>query len=39
MTATRTRRSKKADEAAPAAFEAPAIEPPKAEEPKAESAE
>ena len=37
--ATRTRRSKKAAEAAPAAVEAPATEAPKAEEPKAESAE
>ena len=38
-TATRTRRSKKSAEAAPAAVEAPATEAPKAEEPKAESAE
>ena len=37
--ATRTRRSKKAAEATPAAVEAPATEAPKAEEPKAESAE
>ena len=37
--ATRTRRSKKAAEAAPAAVEVPATEAPKAEEPKAESAE
>ena len=37
--ATRTRRSKQAAEAAPAAVEVPATEAPKAEEPKAESAE
>ena len=37
--ATRTRRSKKAAEAVPAAVEVPATEAPKAEEPKAESAE
>ena len=37
--ATRTRRSKKAAEATPAAVEVPATEAPKAEEPKAESAE
>ena len=37
--ATRTRRSKIAAEAAPAAVEVPATEAPKAEEPKAESAE
>ena len=37
--ATRTRRSKKAAEATPAAVDAPATEAPKAEEPKAESAE
>ena len=37
--AIRTRRSKKAAEAAPAAVEVPATEAPKAEEPKAESAE